>query len=735
MTKVWHILFFGLIILFLLVIYKEAIFGNKVILGTNYLVHFFSPWSTQKFSGWEQGIPNKPLGTDLLRFFYPQWQAKLTFWNPYIFAGNPVMANFQSAIFYPLTYLPWELLVILPPLLATIFCYLYLRALNLKPAAQFFGAFAFGFSGFIVTWSQEAVAVVHAAIWLPLIFYGIEKKKKIILVFALIMSIFAGYLQIAFYIITLSFFYAYYRKNTKLFLICCLLALGITAIQLVPSLEAFRQSPRPTIRIDKVFDTYLLSPFHLIKTIAPDINGHPGSYNYFGIGSYNETSLYIGIIPLIFALLVFSSGRARFFAVTTLVTFILTSNLPFIKNLLTLSFLPLIPTFQPSRILILTTFSLSILSAYGLSYLLENQKTISQIRRISLILATLLGIAVIYYKFYLTLPRDFLVVVKNSLLPLGFLGTFFLLTFIKSKKVFILMIFALTTFGQLYFFSRYLNLGERQFLYPPHPVFTYLQKNNQDFSRFVAFGEPIKENFATYFRIYSPEGFDPIFSNRYGQLLNAVKRYKNGVLETNISRIEATISELDADESLVDNKRRLKLLTLLGVKYLPYFEKKEATISAAKIFPSGQFLSAAVFDGWTILENKKAFPRVFLADNYIIEKDPQKILDLMFAPETDLRKTVILEEVVVGLHPATDSGQVRMTTYEPNKIVIETHSDSPKILFLSDNYYPGWQATVDGTPTKIMRADFAFRAIPVPAGSHKVIFFYSPLHFSWSIID
>ncbi|MEK7127306.1 MAG: hypothetical protein AAB838_01105, partial [Patescibacteria group bacterium] len=344
-------------------IYKGAIFGNKVVLPTNYLAHFYSPWSTQKFPGWEQGIPNKPLGTDLLRFFYPQHESGLYLWNPYIFSGNPVMANFQSAVFYPFTHLPWSFLIILPPFLGSIFCFLYLKSLNLNKDACLFGAFAFGFSGFIITWSQEAVAVAQSAIWLPLIFYGIETKKKLILIFALTMCILAGYLQISFYIFALAFFYSLYKKSLKLFIVSCLLSFGITAIQLIPSFEAFRESVRSFVKIDTVFTKYLLSPFQLIKTIAPDITGHPGSYNYFTVGSYNETVLYIGLIPLIFA--IYGITRSKFFAFSSVITFILTSNLPLVRNLLTA--IPLVSTFQPSRILILTTFSLSVLAAYGLN--------------------------------------------------------------------------------------------------------------------------------------------------------------------------------------------------------------------------------------------------------------------------------------------------------------------------------------------------------------------------------
>jgi hypothetical protein len=48
---------------------------------------------------------------------------------------------------------------------------------------------------------------------------------------------------------------------------------------------------------------------------------------------------------------------------------------------------------------------------------------------------------------------------------------------------------------------------------------------------------------------------------------------------------------------------------------------------------------------------------------------------------------------------------------------------------LSDTYYPGWKAFVDGKRTKIYRANYTFRALPLSAGTHRVEFVYDPLSF------
>ena len=58
----------------------------------------------------------------------------------------------------------------------------------------------------------------------------------------------------------------------------------------------------------------------------------------------------------------------------------------------------------------------------------------------------------------------------------------------------------------------------------------------------------------------------------------------------------------------------------------------------------------------------------------------------------------------------------------------------PGYLVLTDAYYPGWTATVDGQPAEIERADIMFRAVKVPAGQHRVELRYQPQSFSLGLL-
>ncbi len=74
-------------------------------------------------------------------------------------------------------------------------------------------------------------------------------------------------------------------------------------------------------------------------------------------------------------------------------------------------------------------------------------------------------------------------------------------------------------------------------------------------------------------------------------------------------------------------------------------------------------------------------------------------------------------------------GRTVLRAHTPNRIVIETESDTNATLVLADAHYPGWRATVDGKHTDISPANGFFRSVVVPAGSHEVVFDYQPM--SW----
>ena len=75
------------------------------------------------------------------------------------------------------------------------------------------------------------------------------------------------------------------------------------------------------------------------------------------------------------------------------------------------------------------------------------------------------------------------------------------------------------------------------------------------------------------------------------------------------------------------------------------------------------------------------------------------------------------------------SQKVEIISESNNGLDLQVKAEENSLLVLSATYYPGWKAFVDGKETKIYRADYTFRAIPLNAGTHRVGFVYDPMSF------
>jgi len=96
--------------------------------------------------------------------------------------------------------------------------------------------------------------------------------------------------------------------------------------------------------------------------------------------------------------------------------------------------------------------------------------------------------------------------------------------------------------------------------------------------------------------------------------------------------------------------------------------------------------------------------------------------DPVFDPHT----TIVLAGEERSLEAEAGQTRVRIADYTPERVVIDVETETDGYLFLSDAYYPGWRATIDGAPTTIYRADIMFRAVFVPAGAHEIVYTYDP---------
>ncbi len=102
-----------------------------------------------------------------------------------------------------------------------------------------------------------------------------------------------------------------------------------------------------------------------------------------------------------------------------------------------------------------------------------------------------------------------------------------------------------------------------------------------------------------------------------------------------------------------------------------------------------------------------------------------EVLAAVRAPGFDPSKAAWFDDGDAPSFPAV-RGSARITADGANSVAVETEADGPGWLVLLDGWFPGWEATVDGAPARVRRADYAFRAVRVPAGRAVVRFDYRP---------
>lgn len=745
-----------LIALVISVIIFLPVFFGKVALNGNLLVTFYKIY--------DQNIPFKSTAWDQIRQFYPalsftqeQYRSlEIPLWNPYLFSGYPHLANLQSAVLYPITIIStlfpqtvaWHILRISPYILAALFMYLFLKNLKLAGLAASFGALFFAFSPIMLAWNEEVIVGVHVIAWLPLTLYAIDKfqatqSKKYLVLIAIseALSLFAGHLQIWAYatIFAICYFLIVRKKsllsqNSFKIFFAFALAIGLCAIQLFPSFEIYFNSNR----LDSTGNKNLITPVYTLTYLAPDLFGNPATRNYHVNefpGPYYEAVFFIGIVPLIFALsLVVTKKRDRLtnFLIAALIVAIFTS-LNILPNVL-LYLLP-IPFFSStftSRILFIATLSLITLASISLDlYLKDRTQQIFRVFKILFVSYFLLigYLAIAHFiksgdlnPYDFTKPNTAFVALRNLVIPFSiFIVASILLTAAnllpKHKRKIVVILIVITLVQNLIFAKKYFTFSEAKTIFPTNEVLSFIQKNQGLFRTWSVAEGRLENNFPLQYKIYSPEGYDPASLRTYSQLI-----FSSIHPETEpdkLSRSAVDLGQNENAERIVSNPNLRKLIDLLAVKYVIAPKNAELTaLNFKKVFQEQKENGMAVFENLQVLE------RAFLVTNYQTTIGNNAIKKLMSA-DFDFRNTITLESAPPSVPTQIKPAQkAQITTYEAQNVIIETNSENDSILFLSDNYYPGWKAKVDGTDSPVLKANYTFRGVVVPKGKHTVTFYF-----------
>src|SRR5262249_5056879 len=115
---------------------------------------------------------------------------------------------------------------------------------------------------------------------------------------------------------------------------------------------------------------------------------------------------------------------------------------------------------------------------------------------------------------------------------------------------------------------------------------------------------------------------------------------------------------------------------------------------------------------------------------YRVEPDAALAWSQVSSGHIDLVREVVLDrapEMPLVSQPSQALLVARMSEDRAEKVVAEVSSSTPGILVLTDLWYPGWNAQVDGKTAELRRADGYFRGVPLPPGNHQIVFRYKPL--------
>jgi len=770
-----------LLIALCLIFFYPVWFNKKIPLPLDALVGAYYPWLDYKW-GYIVGVPFKNIAlSDVFSQLYP-WRVlsmesirdgQWPLWNPYSLSGTPLLANWQSAPFYPLNIFMlifgdlwgWTLMIITQPVLSLYFMYLYLRQIRLKITSSLIGSVVFTFSGFMVTYLEYGTSG-QILLWLPLQLYLLEKhirtKKNIFLVFFALTCfpiLTGGFFQPAVYTLGLSFLYGLIRiwqtsqskkKSIGVFFLFLIIGISTASIQLFPTLELYQYSIRLSDLNIYEYQFGLLPFKNFILLFAPDFFGNPATNNFWGTLAYQETTGYFGIASIVLVITAISKYRKNvyflFFALVFIGSLLISFKNP-LSQLIYQMNVPGISTGYASRALILTSFSASILAALG-SQNLKSRRTLITSILVSLSLFSLFLLVFYHYQFsktgsYSLLtsffgidgPLHLRTAFRNLVLSLGLIFIFsLLLYFIKSKKTLLIAVLILISFDLFRFGHKFTPFSPIQMANLSVPVIEFLQKNTGEYRIEREWGPLLPPNTWIYSRLYSPSGYDPLSIKSYARWYKIYQKEQLDELSQPINLEENRFTRYLETQSYQST-----FFDLVGVKYLVALKRDREGI----IDPGGQYLNSKIPEGkfkpvfedgaTVVLENLSVLPRVILYDKFLVEPNDLRAQEKLQNGINFRDELVINQPPSFTQHNITSSDSATIESYEPNKILIATQTQKPSFLMLTDTYFPGWNVFVDGKPSTIYTADGTFRAVEIPPGKHSIAFIYKPESFSFGL--
>jgi hypothetical protein len=252
---------------------------------------------------------------------------------------------------------------------------------------------------------------------------------------------------------------------------------------------------------------------------------------------------------------------------------------------------------------------------------------------------------------------------------------------------------------------------------PTTAAIRYLQAQRPN--RFVGMDQagrvvqPLGVDLAMRYGLYDARGYDYPVERRYDRL------WRNGVGPGG-DLVPPTVVAQPTPPALP----ALSLLSVADVLQDP--TEKPYRLPGLRLVYSGA--DARVY------RNEQALPRVFLVDRQHTVAGEQAALEAVSRPGVEARNAAITERPLEGIREAggaaaAAAGSARLLRYDRERVVAQATTPKRALLVLTDVYFPGWKAYVDGHSVPIERVDYLLRGVLLAPGAHRVEFRYEPA--SW----
>ena len=648
-------------------------------------------------------------------------------WMPCVLGGYPLQADPQSALFYPpalLNYLVvWamgfprlplralEVEAMLHVLAASLFTYAFLRKEVGEHVPALVGSLAFAYGGYLTGYPLLQIAVLEGGIWLPLALLGARGLAKsgkgryfLLTALAVAASVLAGNPQTYTYVIyTTLGYYAWLAWRGRLRPRTAALRMGLAlgaglalcAVQLLPSLEYARLSTRARIPFEEAGTGF--PPEDVLQLALTGLVSH-------------WQPLYVGLFPLVLAWLAVTLGRReeRIFwlglALTGLVLSLGKNAFGF-----ELAYL-VVPGYRlfrcQERHAFLVSFALAMLAGHGSRVFLHplGKRARAVVKGTARWLGwglplvfLLLGVATYLHRLGIDpsdsgeLPR------RLGILFMALAGCTALLQLRlhnpRSLKSLAFLTLALVVFD-LFSLNRHLDWARP---YEPFPLTPLLRPMVEEKGPFrIQDDYRLPGQTACMHGLDDVGGIVPIKPAHYAEFLDR------------------------APEDV-----RWKLL---GVRYVVTWRKHLFTregkpAKARLVYQEGEGEEATYLHR---LEGELRW--AFVVRELHVARNKDELYSLLASPDFDPWQTAVVEESV-PLESVAVSGEDEVSLVERSsqRVVLRVKLGSPGLLVVSEAYYPGWRAYVNGKRTRLYRADGVLRAVLLPAGEAEVEFRYEPL--------